>query len=123
MTESYGIAGQALELLDTMDEGLNYLQTRLQNGFLEESSFLLKDISDAQFAVGEALEGMQTPEDMKNALQSASDELKRCFVELEKSYQQSEPDKARFELQVAVIPAFRRWNEILRAYLGPVANS
>ena len=123
MTESYNIAAQALELMDTINEGLNYLQNRLQAGFLVENHYLLKDIDGAVNAVNGVCSGLEGQAGNGAAVISAGDELQRCLKELDRAYIDAEAEKARFELQVEVLPAFKRWDELLRSFLNPAAQS
>lgn len=117
------MASQILELLTTIGEGLGYLQGQLQQGRLVENLYLVKDIHDARRVVDRASAGLAAPPETAFEIVAASEELLRCLQELDRACAQNEVEKARFEMQVTVGPAFKRWEELLRSIMNPAAQS
>jgi len=123
MIGNHNTASLILELITTIGEGLGYLQDQLQQGRLAENHYLLKDIHDARPVVDRASAGLPAPPETASEIVAASEELLRCLQELDRAYAQNEVEKARFEMQVTVGPAFKRWEELLRSIMNPVAQS
>lgn len=118
MNGPYDIADRILQLLDTIGEGLEYLHSRLQEGIVEENRYLIEDLGAALQAVKASLAAAN---DL--AIDAAAAELGRCLEELDRAYSGGEVEKARFEMQITVMPAFKRWEQLLRSYLTPAAHS
>jgi len=109
-----------LELLDTMEEGLDFIQNQLSELKYEEALVVLNDVIDAVFSIDSSIQPME-----KMLPQNDINELSLLFREsLNKAverYNQNNEVNIDGLLQKEIIPQFKRWREevekVLRHYI------
>ena len=116
------VAIQILELLETMEEGMDYIRAKLGELNIEETVTVLTDLITAFTEVEKSISSMmeELPE---NQIPQKDDELRIAFDTMVKEYETAKGQKAYKIMQFTLEPAFENWKEELENILKPYVVS
>lgn len=112
MPDSYAMVSDILDLSDSVLQAMEHLQSRLAEGHLEDSSYLLEDLRDAVTSIENATE-LLMPQLGDNQISDYTSELQRMVDEMGDTYEQRQIEKAKVDMQWVLIPAARKWRDEL----------
>ncbi len=111
-----------LNLLETMEEGIVYIEGKLEDLELEETTNVLSDIIGAYSAVESAL--VPLIDDIgENQIEIKSDIFRGQLDTLVMDYERNNGQKAYEILNASVKPAFEAWREEIEISLRPFVVS
>ncbi|MGS0763330.1 hypothetical protein [Syntrophomonas curvata] len=120
--EQFQIASDIISLSDTIMEGLEHIKKRVFDGYFEETYYLLEDIIDAIASIHKATEPM-LPLMGENRIEQYAEHLNHLIDEMTNNYQTQRIEKAKTDMQLVLIPAFKEWkNELERCLSDYVAS-
>lgn len=117
--EDNGVMDGIISLAETVLEGLEFLQSRLESGHARDSIYLLEDVQAAVVSIGNALEkGLPGVEVDLSGLEPAplEDELDRMW----QLYKQDNVNEAQLEMKARLLPEARRWKRELEKCFEPL---
>jgi len=111
-----------LELLDTMKEGLDYVQVQLTELKYEEALVVIKDIVDALDSIYNSIQPMesQLPE---NNLVAFTASIKYNLDNVIKSYEQGKEAYVSEQIEKGIVPSFLVWKKEIERVLRPYVIS
>lgn len=115
--EQFQIASDIINLSDTIMEGLEHIKKRVYDGHFEETYYLLEDIIDAVASIHKATEPM-LPLLGENRIEQYSEHLTRLIDEMTNNYEAQRIEKAKTDMQLVLIPAFKQWKTELERCLS-----
>jgi len=107
-----------LELLNTMEEGLDYVQNQLGELKYEEALIVVKDLIDALDSIDSSIQPMDNKLPQNN-ISALSSSLKACFDKVVGKFDQNNEVIIDSLLEKEVIPEFARWREEIDKVLRP----
>jgi len=107
-----------LELLDTMKEGLDYIQTQLSELKYEEALVVMKDLIDALDSIDSSIQPMEN-ELPQNEIGVLTASLKLCLNKAVGSFDQNNGVNIDSIVEKEVIPEFTSWREEIEKVLRP----
>lgn len=120
--EQFQIASDIISLSDTIMEGLEHVKKRVLDGYFEETYYLLEDIINAIASIHKATESM-LPLLGDNRIEQYTEQLNRLIDEMTNNYQTQRIEKAKTDMQLVLIPAFKEWkNELERCLSDYIAS-
>lgn len=111
-----------LELLETMEEGIIYIEDKLKDLKLEETTNVLSDIIGAYSAVESALIAIKDNIG-ENQIEIKSDIFRGQLDTLLTDYEKNSGQRAYEILTVSVKPAFQAWKREIEMSLRPFVVS
>jgi len=111
-----------LELLDTMEEGLDYIQKQLSELKYEEALVVLNDVIDAVHSIDSSIQPMEDklPQNDISTLFSSFKEGLNKAVE---RFKQNNEVNIESLLEKEIISAFKSWREEVEKVLRPYVAS
>lgn len=105
-----------LDLLETMEEGMDYVKAKLGELNIEGTVTVLTDLITAFTEVEKSISLMliDLPE---NSIVEKSDKLRKAFDTMVKEYETDNGNKAYEIIQFSLEPAFVNWKEELESKL------
>jgi len=120
--EQFQIASDIISLSDTIIEGLEHIKKRVYEGYFEETYYLLEDITDAVASINKAAEPI-LPLLGENRIEQYAEHLNRLIEEMISNYEAQRIEKAKTDMQLVLIPAFKEWkNELERCLSEYIAS-
>lgn len=120
--EEIAVLNQVLELLPTMQEGMDYSRDKLKESKAEECIAMFGDLIEAFEGVEESilplLNKLEAPDYMKK-----HDHLKERFADMVKEYESNQGTEAHTLMEDFLYPAFIDWKEELEENLRPLVAS
>lgn len=108
---------QTLQLAETMEESLQYIQKQLNNVTLEETMYLFEDMISG-FSVIERLLSTTLEEHNTETLQTKSEQLQNGLNVAVTYYEQKNQGKLQEVFQFNVIPNMKRFKQALDEQFG-----
>jgi len=118
LNEQVGVIKQVIDLTETMEEGMEHIKEKLQEGKPEKAIKMLLDTTTAFTHIEEALEPM-LPELPENSIEEKTDKLRSALAIMVSEYEKSQGLRGREILQFNLEPAFKNWREELKEVLNP----
>lgn len=107
-----------LDLLETMEEGMEYVKTKLGELNIEGSVRLLTDLvsafTEVEISISPMIEGIT-----ENKILEKADKLRSAFDTIVKEYENPKGRKAYEIMQFTLEPSFRNWKQELETILKP----
>lgn len=122
MEKYYEMFQQTLELLDTMSDGFKHIQTRLEEGRIEDTSVLFADILDAYDEIKEASIPSITelPENnIENKMNALEEQLKTAI----NIYEKNDVNEAKTLMKAIFEKEFSQWKSEIEQNLRPFVIS
>lgn len=120
--EEVAVLRHVLQLLPTMEEGMDYTREKLKQGQPEACLGILGDLIEAFEGVEQSLlpllNKLEAPEYMKK-----HDRLKEVFAEMVEEYEHRQGAEAYTLMEGELYPAFAAWKEELEENLSPLTAS
>lgn len=111
-----------LKLIETMEEGIVYIEVKLEDLKIEETTNVLSDTIGAYSAVESALIPI-SEEIGENQIEIKSDIFRGQLDALVMDYEKNNGQKAYEILNTSVKPAFKAWKEEIEISLRPFVVS
>ena len=111
-----------LDLLETMEEGMDYVKAKLGELNIEGTVTVLTDLITAFTEVEKSISSMME-ELPKNQISEKADKLRIAFYMMVKEYESSKVQKAYEIMQSTLEPEFRNWKKELENILKPYVLS
>lgn len=111
-----------LELLETMEEGIEYIEEKLQNLDIESSTTVLQDTINAFSAIEAAVTPMVDQLE-ENEILEKTEELKGSFNRLVKEYEKDNGQEFTQINQLSLKPVFENWKTEIELRLRPYVVS
>lgn len=110
-----------LDLLETMEEGIDYVKAKLGELNIEGTVTVLTDLIAAFTEVEKSISPMLEKLPDNNIIEK-SDKLRRAFDIMVKEYESNKGQKTYEIMQLTLQPAFKKWKEemeiILRLHIA-----
>lgn len=122
MTEQ---AQRMLELLATMMEGMDYVESKLQTCDLTSSSGVMRDLIDAYLMIEQTLPtmpGLIKKGRQQQSITKKSEKLQESLAQLVTVWEAGDVTKTGEFYRVAVRPAFIAWEKGLEKILLPLVQ-
>lgn len=120
--EQFQIAGDIINLSNTIMEGLEHIKSRIVDGYFEDTYYLLEDIINAIASIHKATEPL-LPLLGDNQIEQYTEQLTHLIDEMTNNYQAKQIEKAKIDMQLVLIPAFKEWkNELERCLSNYIAS-
>lgn len=118
MKKYYEVIEKTLQLLETIEEALIYIQKQLDELRYEEGFTVLKDAMEAISSIESAIDPMRDglPENSLNALAAA---IKENMDKAINSYEQGKEVNLVEQIENEVLPSFMSWKEEVERVLNP----
>jgi len=120
--EEIAVLNHVLELLPTMEQGMDYIREKLKEEKPEACIAILGDLIEAFEGVEESilplLNKLEAPGYMKK-----HDRLKEAFAEMVEEYENNQGAEAHALMEDSLYPAFIQWKEELEENLRPLTAS
>jgi len=107
-----------LDLLETMEEVMNYVKNKLKELNIEGTITLLTDLITAFIQVEKSLLPMMNKL-RQNQILEKTDKLRIAFDSMVKEYENSKGQRAYEIMQFTLNPAFSNWRQELENTLKP----
>jgi len=107
-----------LELLDTMEEGLDYVQNQVRKLKYEDAFIVMNDLIDALDSIDSSIQPMQN-ELQQNNINALSSALKVCLNKVVERFDQNNEVNIDSLLENEVILEFTKWKEEIERVLRP----
>ncbi|KXZ40438.1 hypothetical protein SAMN05661008_00006 [Alkalithermobacter thermoalcaliphilus JW-YL-7 = DSM 7308] len=104
---------QTLDLLETMEEGMDYVKAKLGELNIEATVTVLTDLIEAFTEIEKSISPI-----IKN-LSEKEDKLRKAFDIIVKEYEISKGQKAYEIMQFTLEPAFKNWKQEIENTLKP----
>lgn len=109
---------QTLDLLETMEEGMDHVKVRLGELNIEGNITVLTDLITAFTEVEKGITPML--EDLpENNIIKKSDKLRKAFDIMVKEYESNKAQKTYEVMQITLQPSFKSWKEEMELTLRP----
>lgn len=115
----YTIASELMNLSNTVQEGLEHMKLRFEEGQLRETLFLFEDVLEAV----ELIENSVSSLEQDKELWVMTGGLKGGLEMLARAYEENNVEKARNELGNNLLPAFKNWQAELEKSLKKYKDS
>jgi len=112
------IIERILELLNTMEEGLEFIQIGLSELKYEEAQIVLKDVIDAVHSIDSSIQPMQSGLPQNN-ISTLSSLLKKSLDKALERFDQNNELNINSLLENETYPAFKSWREEIEKVLRP----
>jgi len=122
MEYMYEVAGQIIELSQTIKEGLIHINEKMDEGQLKETLYLFEDVLEAFSSIEIPIQPVLRADNM-DELQGATAELKKSLEMLAQAFEANDLEKARAEISQSLIPAYSRWQSELEQSLKAYRES
>ena len=122
MNEQIEVINKLLELLETMEEGLIYIEEKLSERDPKNAIKMLMDTTDAFASIEVSLQPI-LPELPENSVQEKTDGLRSGLAIMISEYENNQGIKALECLQSNTMPAFNIWRAELEQVLRPYTLS
>ncbi|ABI67583.1 hypothetical protein [Syntrophomonas wolfei] len=122
MEYMYEVAGQIIELSQTIKEGLIHINEKMDEGQLKETLYLFEDVLEAFSSIEIPIQPVLQADNM-DELQGATAELKKSLEMLAQAFEANDLEKARAEISQSLIPAYSRWQSELEQSLKAYRES
>lgn len=124
MENIVAITTQILQLSETIQEGIEHLLSRMDEGYFEDNYYLFQDMVSAFSAIYEAVKSIAMLPPLKESqIMDLSVKLFGSLNGINDSYENHEQDKAKLDMQMVLLPALSRWKEELERFLHPLVDS
>ena len=111
-----------LDLLETMEEGMDYVKAKLGELNIEGTVTVLTDLITAFTEVEKSISPMMA-ELPENQILEKADKLRTDFDMMVKEYEASKGQKAYEIMQFTLEPSFKNWKQELENTLKPYTIS
>jgi hypothetical protein len=111
-----------LNLLKTMEEGMDYVKAKLGEFNIEGTVMVLTDLITAFTEVEKSISPM-IEKLSKNNIMEKSDKLRRAFDTMVREFETTKGQKAYEIMQFTLEPTFKNWKEDLESILKPYVLS
>ena len=114
-----------VDLLATMTEGLNYVETKLQVYDLTNSTGVMRDSIGAFLTIQQALTtmpGLIKKGRQQQSITQKSERLQESFAQLVTAWEEGDATKTNEFYHAAVRPAFIAWKKGLEKILLPLVQ-
>lgn len=122
MEYMYEVAGQIIELSQTIKEGLIHINEKMDEGQLKETLYLFEDVLEAFSSIEIPIQPVLQADNM-DELQGATAELKKSLEMLAQAFEANDLEKARAEISQSLIPSYSRWQSELEQSLKAFRES
>ena len=122
MNNHIEVINRMMELVETMGEGLEYIQEKLERDEPEKAVKMLLDTTHAFASIEESLHSVlsELPEE---GIQEKTDTLRSALAEIVREYEKGQGHLALDIFKLELYPAFNRWREELERVLKPYTMS
>ncbi|KYH30066.1 hypothetical protein [Clostridium colicanis] len=109
---------QILDLLETMEEGVDYVKVKLGELNIEGTVIILTDLITAFIEIEKNILSMmiELPE---NKIKEKTEQLRTAFDTMVKEYETSKGQRAYEIIQFTLEPSFKQWKDELENILKP----
>lgn len=111
-----------LELTETMQEGLDYIDRQLSDLKYEQACAVLADIVEAEERIQDSLK-MMANELQDNCIEDCTNELRSILGKTMQYYENGEAAKMQDTVETCLIPVYRKWRDEIRRALEPYVLS
>lgn len=116
MEEYVEVMRRTLELADTCTEGLNYISSRLEEGLMEETLYLLDDVVCGFCQIANSIQILESFS-IGDQLIDRTTKVEMALHNILTAYEQHDINIASYSLDSLLLPAFQLWsNELLRSF-------
>ncbi len=122
MDNIYAITTEILDLIITIEEGLEHLNKRMGELHFEDTRYLFQDILEAYLSIMTAMEGLMDNLNTDAVLEK-SKQLHNAMEQMNQSYEVNKMDKARMDMQFVLVPTFKQWKSAMESCLRPLAQA
>jgi len=124
MENIVAISAQILQLSETIQDGMEHLLSRMDEGHFEDNYYLFQDIVRAFSAIYDAMKSLAMLSPLKESqIMELSEKLITSLDSINGSYENHEQDKAQEAMQAVFLPALSKWKDELERCLHPLADS
>jgi hypothetical protein len=124
MENIIAISSQIIRLSGTIQEGMDHLVRRMNEGFFEDNYYLFQDMVRAFSAIYDAMGPLTVLSPLKEShIMELGGNLMSTLDSINDLYENHELDKAQQHMQMVLLPAFGRWKDELDRCLHPLVDS
>jgi len=124
MENMVAMSAQILGLSDTIQEGMEHLLSKMNEGHFEDNYYLFQDIVRAFSAIYDALKSITGLSPLEESqIMELSERLIASLDSINDSYETHEQDKVQQAMQAVFIPTIRKWKDELKRCLHPLVDS
>lgn len=109
---------RSFELLQTMEEGLEYMHSRIQEGEYEASIVMMQDVSVAYSVLGRSLFPV-LEKLLPNKIEELGNKFQQALIRLLAAYEQRTWGDVEATLSHVLMPCYRTWKVELEKQLQP----
>lgn len=118
MGKYHEVIEKSLQLLETTEEGLIYIQKQLEELRYEEAFIVLKDVMEAIASIEDAIYPMKDrlPE---NDIDILAVSLRESMNKAISSYEQGKEADLKKQISENILPSFKNWREEIKRIFVP----
>ncbi|MCQ1528612.1 hypothetical protein [Lutispora saccharofermentans] len=118
MGKYHEVIEKSLQLLETTEEGLIYIQKQLEELRYEEAFIVLKDVMEAIASIEDAIYPMKDrlPE---NDIDILAVSLRESMNKAISSYEQGKEADLKKQISGNILPSFKNWREEIKRIFVP----
>ncbi|QGU00402.1 hypothetical protein SYNTR_1808 [Candidatus Syntrophocurvum alkaliphilum] len=118
MEKYYEVIVRILELLETMDSGLEQVKLKTEEGKFEETLMMFNDLVVGYSSIESAMQPMleKLPE---NNLENKSQKMRDSVDQMVATYENKEPAKGLELMKSSLLPAFQEWKKEIEKTIKP----
>lgn len=118
MNQYTEVIKQLLALIETMEEGIIYIDNQIRDGAHENTLRIAEDVLSAFSAVEDSLQRMAHQINI-SAVQKYHSELLEAFGQLVAMYEEEKWDLAEPTIQAVLLPRYLAWKKQIEEMLSP----